>query len=806
VAPRPHIRVMTTDHLQAEAAFQQALILHRQGWFDQAERLYRQALNLEPQHFNSWHQLGIIAAQSGDHQRAVELFGRALTIDPRSAVACHNQGNALRALGKHADALASYDRSIDIKPDNAEVHFNRGIALAKLKRQTAAIASYDRAIALRADYADAYNNRGNALRLLARCDAALQDYEKAIELRPNDARAFFNRGVALAELGRHEAAIASYATAIELNRAYVDAYNNRGNLLRGLEQCAAAIDDFRRAIALAPQQAEAHNNLGITLLELKQYEDAAASFARCVALDSGDVITHINRGIALAKLQRYDAALASFAKAIALDPKCVAAYQHHGETLCELRQFEGAACSFEKALELEPDLPFLAGTLLHVRMQLCDWRNLAAATAGLVERLTRGEAVSPPFPLLAWSGSPALQRRAADIWARAECPRSGPPIVIEKRAKRPKLRIGYFSGDFRGHAVSYLTAGVFETHDRSRFEVLAFSFSADTQDEMRGRLRRAFDRFIDVRGMSDEEVAGLARSLQIDIAVDLGGFTLGSRLGIFALRAAPLQVGYLGYLGTIAAPYMDYLIADESIVPQSQREHYAEKIIYLESYQANDSKREIVGESFTRAQLGLPAQGFVFCCFNANYKITPDTFEGWMRILGRVAGSVLFLYAGNATAEGNLRKEASRRGVDAGRLVFDRWRPRREYLARFHAADLFLDTLPYNAGTTASDALWVGLPVLTCMGESFAGRVAGSVLRAIELPELIAGSPGEYERMAVELASEPVRLQAIREKLVRNRSRTRLFDTARLTADLERAYEQIHARYLDDLPPEHVGI
>jgi predicted O-linked N-acetylglucosamine transferase (SPINDLY family) len=506
----------------------------------------------------------------------------------------------------------------------------------------------------------------------------------------------------------------------------------------------------------------------------------------------------------LGRLQRRDAALDSFRRAIALDPKHVAAYQHHGEMLCELRQFEAAVGSFEKALELKEDLPFLAGTLLHVRMQICDWRNFAADTLGLSERLMRGEAVSPPFPLLAWSDSAALQRRAAEIWARAECPQGGAAIAIQKRAQGAKLRLGYFSGDFRGHAVSYLTAGIFETHDRSGFEVTAFSFGADTQDEMRGRLKRAFDRFIDVRGMTDEEVVRLARSLEIDIAVDLGGFTLGGRPGIFALRAAPLQVGYLGYLGTIAAPYMDYLIADPAIVPESHREHYAEKIIYLESYQANDSKREVIGESFTRGELGLPAGGFVFCCFNANYKITPGTFDGWMRILRQVEGSVLFLYAGNETAQRNLRREARSRGVDAGRLVFDKWRPRREYLARFHVADLFLDTLPYNAGTTASDALWVGLPVLSCMGESFAGRVAGSVLRAIELPELIAMSQEQYERMAVELASDPDRLAAIRRKLAHNRTHARLFDTVRLTRGLESAYDKIYARYHDDLPPEHI--
>jgi predicted O-linked N-acetylglucosamine transferase (SPINDLY family) len=567
------------------------------------------------------------------------------------------------------------------------------------------------------------------------------------------------------------------------------------------QEAHAAITD---ALVLRPHYAEAHLNRGNLFKELKQSNDALASYERAIAGDAGLAEAYHNRGVLQQELEQWRAALASYDRAIELKPNLAEAYFNRAGLQCILSDFPGAIESYSQVLALDPSLPFVLGHLQLARMQLCDWGDFGVHLARLTAGLELGEAVSAPLPMQVVSDSPALQRRAAEIWTRATCPPNPALPPIAKRRRHDKLRIGYFSGDFRGHAVSYLTAGIFETHDRSRFEVLAFSFSADTQDEMRDRLKRAFDRFIDVRGMTDEEVVRLARSLEIDIAVDLGGFTLGGRPGIFALRAAPLQLGYLGYLGTIAAPYMDYLIADQCIVPESHREHYAEKIIYLESYQANDSKREVVEESFTRGELGLPAGGFVFCCFNANYKITPSTFDGWMRILRGVPGSVLFLYAGNETAERNLRREARSRGVDAGRLVFDKWRPRREYLARFHVADLFLDTLPYNAGTTASDALWVGLPVLTCMGESFAGRVAGSVLRAIELPELIATSQEQYERMAVELATDPERLAAIRGKLAHNRGHAPLFDTVRMTRSLESAYDRIYARYHDGLPPGHI--
>jgi predicted O-linked N-acetylglucosamine transferase (SPINDLY family) len=710
----------------------------------------------------------------------------------------------LKELKRPEEALASYEQAIAFKADFVEAHANRGNVLKDLKRPEEALASYERAIALKADFAPAHYNRGTVLQQLKRREAALAGYERALELKGDFAEAHFNRGTVLQELERWDAALGSYDEAIGLKPDYVEALCYRGSVLQKLgrwQEAQAAISD---ALVLRPQYAEAHLNRGNLFKELKQSNEALASYERAIACDPGLAEAYHNRGVLQQELEQWRAALASYDRALALKPDLAEAYFNRAGLQCILSDFAGAIESYTRGLALDPNLQFVLGHLQLARMQLCDWGDFGVHLARLTAGLESGAAVSAPLPMQVVSDSAALQRRAAEIWTRATCPPNPALPPIAKRRRHDKLRIGYFSGDFRGHAVSYLTAGIFETHDRSRFEVLAFSFSADTQDEMRDRLKKGFDRFIDVRGMTDEEVVRLARSLEIDIAVDLGGFTLGGRQGIFALRAAPLQLGYLGYLGTIAAPYMDYLIADRSIVPESHREHYAEKIIYLQSYQANDSKREVVEESFTRGGLGLPADGFVFCCFNANYKITPATFDGWMRILRGVPGSVLFLYAGNETAERNLRREAQSRGVDAGRLVFDKWRPRREYLARFHVAELFLDTLPYNAGTTASDALWVGLPVLTCMGESFAGRVAGSVLRAIELPELIATSQEQYERMAVELAGDPDRLAAIRGKLARNRSHARLFDTVRMTRSLESAYDRICARYHDDLPPEHI--
>jgi predicted O-linked N-acetylglucosamine transferase (SPINDLY family) len=355
------------------------------------------------------------------------------------------------------------------------------------------------------------------------------------------------------------------------------------------------------------------------------------------------------------------------------------------------------------------------------------------------------------------------------------------------------------------HAVSLLAARLFETHDRSRFELTAFAFGADTRDGLRTRVEAAFDRFLPVDGLSDREVAMLARRLEIDIAIDLGGYTRDCRSGIFALRAAPIQVSYLGYLGTMGAEIMDYLIADPVLVPPDSRQHYSEKIAYLTSYQVNDSSRPLPDRAPTRDELGLPPRGFVFCSFNNSYKINPETFDSWMRILTAVPDSALFLLGGPTAVERNLRREAAARGVAPERLVFGGSLPLDRYLARFRAADLFLDTLPYNAGTTASDALWAGLPVLTVPGQAFAARMAASILTAAGLPELIAASRADYERQAIALAADPRRLAEMKQRLADNRRCCALFDTTAFTRDIEALYQQMYERHHAGLRPEHLN-
>ena len=592
---------------------------------------------------------------------------------------------------------------------------------------------------------------------------------RALAIRPDQAQGHNNLGAALADMKQYDAALASYDRALAINPGYADAYRNRGVALRDLRRYGAALECFERAIALAPGSAEA-----------------------C-----------FGRGVTLQNLRRYEPALESYDQAICINPQYVEALFNRGAVLVELKRHEAARDTLERALRIDPGYDFLYGTWLQARMRICDWNGLAGFDV-LEEKVSRGEKAATPG-ILSISASPALQRVAAEIWTSARVPGSDALGTLRPSPLRDRIRVGYFSSDFHTHPVALLCAGLFEAHDRSRFELTAFSSGPDTGDETRNRIKDAFEHFIDVRDMPDLEAASLARKLGIDIAVDLGGHTAESRTGIFAIRAAPVQASYLGYLGTMGASYMDYLIADPVIIPRGSRQYYAERIAYLPSYQVNDSKRRISDRRFTREELGLPVSGFVFCCFNNSYKITPPVFAGWMRILERVKGSVLFLYAETDSVKVNLRGEAVRKGVDPARLVFGSRLPLAEYIARYRMAGLFLDTAPYNAGTTASDALWAGLPVLTRAGETFASRVAASLLTALDLSELITTTQEEYEQRAVSLAHDAPGLEKIRLNLERGRATSPLFDTLSFTRSLEAVYAGMHERSRAGLAPDHLG-
>ena len=783
------------------------LSLYKLEQFNDAVASYNQAIALKPDFAEAYCNRGVALQEMNQLDDAVASYDQTIALKPDYAEAYCNRGNALQKLKQLDDAVANYDRAIALKPDYAEAYYNRGNALQELMRLNDAVASYDQAIALKPDFALAYNNRGNVLKELKQLDDALANYDQTIALKPDFAEAYSNRGNTLLELRQLDDAVTSYDRAIALKPDYAEAYSNRGNALQQLKQPDNAVGNYDQATALKPDYAEAYYNRGNALLEIRQLDDAVASYDRAIALKPDYAEACYNRGNALQELMRLNDAVASYNQAIALKPDYAEACYNRGNTLLKLRQLNDAVASYTKALALKPDGLFWLGMHLHTKMQICNWNAFDLHVSQLAEKIELHEKASSPFPIFAIADSLSLQKEAAKIYVQEKYPATYAFPAIAMRARHDKIHIGYYSADFHDHATACLMAELFETHDRSRFELIAFSFGPERTDGMRKRVTSAFDRFIDVRTQSDKKIALLSRELEIDIAVDLKGFSQDSRPGIFALRAAPIQVNYLGYPGTMGAEYIDYLIADRTLIPESSRPYYSEKIGYLpDCYQVNDAKRSIADKVFTRKELGLPETGFIFCCFNNNYKITPATFDGWMRILNKIEGSVLWLLEDNVTAVHNLRKEATKRGVDADRLIFAKRMPLPEHLARHRLADLFLDTLPCNAHTTASDALWAGLPVLTCMGESFAGRVAASLLNAIHLPELITATQDEYEALAIELAISPEKLRLIRKKLDQNRLTTPLFNTQLFTQHIEEAYRMMYERYQADLPPDHLFI
>lgn len=752
---------------------QRAAALFRAGDLAAAERFCNAVLGAKPDDFDALHLSAMVAAGRGRLEEADRLLSRALGKHRGSAEAHANHGNIKSARGLLPGALSSYDRALEMKPEFPDALNARGVVLQRLGRCSEALASHDLALKIKPDFPAALNNRGTALKDLGRLDEAFESYDRALALKPD----------------------------------FVEALNNRGSALKNVGRLDEALESYDQVIALKPDLAVAHYNRGAVLSTQKRHDEALASYDHALALKRDFPEALNNRGAALAALRRHQEALASYDRALLLWPAFADARSNRGAALSHLGRNDAASRDLEQALKLSPELPFAGGTLLHARMHCCDWQSYEEESSRVIADVRAGKRAIEPFMFLAVSDSAEDQLRCSQTWVNDQCPPSAGASWTGKRYRHDRIRVAYVSSSFHRHPLGYLMAGLFEQHDRTRFETIAISSGPDDRSAMRARLKAAFDRFIDVRQRSDREVVQLMRDLEIDIAVDRSGFSTGARPGIFYQRAAPIQVNYLAYPGTMGADFIDYIVADQVVVPREHHSWYEEKVVYLpDCYQVNDSSRSIAEHAPSRAELGLPDRGFVFCSFNNSYKTTPQMFDVWMRLLREVDGSVLWLLEGNAAAQHNLRREAATRQVHADRLIFARGVAHEDHLARHRRADLFLDTLPCNAHTTASDALWAGLPVLTCMGTTFAGRVAASLLQAIGLPELITGSLHEYVQLALRLASDSAQLDQIRQKLSSHRTTWPLFDTDRFRRHIEAAYIEMWERHQRGEPPASFSV
>jgi len=784
-------KVLTLDPRSDVACSNLAIIAAGRGNLTLAEQLFRQAVNLRPDDARGHHNLGSLLQQCGRPAEAVAAHQRAIALKSDYHEAYFGLGNALKLEGRLDEALVAYRHVTALKPDHAEAFNNVGVVLQQQGKSDLALAAYTRATELRPTYAEAYFNLGAALQEIRKLEDAVAAYRQAIVLRPDIAAGHNNLGTVLQELGLHEEALTAYAAAIERNPVYAEAHYNRGVTLQTLNRPTEALAVYRSAIALRPTYIDAINNAGIVLQILGRLHEAVLAHRQVLALNPEHAETWNNLGVALLAQSLLEEALAAFQRATAIKPDYAEAFYNEGNALRELGVLDGAIAAYQKALQLRPDYADAFSQLAYHRWRACDWTDHEASQDQLLQMVREGTARVPPFYLLSTPASPADQLACAQQWVAPLLQPAGeafPPL----REPRPRIRLAYLSGDFHEHATADLTAELFERHDRDRFEVVAYSYGRDDHSPMRRRLERAFDRFVDIAPLSHRNAAERIHEERVDILVDLKGYTHGARPQIMAYRPAPVQVNYLGYPATMGADFIDYIVVDSFVVPSDQQPFFTERLVHLPGcYQASDTRRIIATTAPPRADCGLPRDAFVFCCFNNSYKITPAFFEVWMRLLNAVRGSVLWLLAHNDLVRRNLRREAEQRGVDPDRLVFAAVVPRPEHLPRHRHADLFLDTLPCNAHTTANDALWDGLPILTCAGTTFAGRVAASLLTNLGLPQLIAASLPDYERLACELASEPERLLGIRNALAQRRASGTLFDCAQFTRQLEAAYLQM---------------
>jgi protein O-GlcNAc transferase len=616
------------------------------------------------------------------------------------------------------------------------------------------------------------------------------------------------QALALHRRGAVAEAAARYAEVLHADPGNAEAHCYLGMIACQHGRFAEGAERARQSLACDAGNPRAHVLLGRALAALGRPHEALASFDRAIALEPDAARAHGHRADLLAELGRNDEAIGSYDRALALAPDAVADWFNRGGALIAVGRYEDAIASFQRAAALDPKLAraeALRAPLYLSRLRICDWTNYRDDAAQLLSMIRVDEPLNVPFAAFFLPCSLAEQLQCARRYVQDLA--AAPPLWRGEIYGHDRIRVAYLSADFREHATSHLAAGLFEQHDRARFEITALSFGEDDNSAVRRRVVAAFERFIDVRAKIDQDIAELMRRHEIDIAVDLMGFTKDNRRGVLARRPAPIQVNYLGYPGTMGAPFIDYIIADATVIPDQHDACYAERVVRLAgSYQVNDDKRPIAAATPSRRDCGLPDDGFVFCCFNNTQKLNPDMFDVWMRVLRAVDNSVLWLLEGSGTASANLRAAAERRGVAARRLIFAAQAGLPEHLARQRVADLFLDTLPYNAHTTASDALWAGLPVLTQMGTTFAGRVAASLMRAVGLPELITATPQDYERRAIELAKNADALAAIRHKLAANRTTAPLFDTALVARRLEAAYAAMYQRYQAGLAPANITV
>lgn len=749
-----------------EQLINKAFRLQQEGELAKAKEHYRKALRIQPNNLTALNLLGVVNLLLKDIDNAIKCLTKVVEIDPNDLSALFNRANAYVETFKYDLALLDLNKLIVSQPNNPNAFLLMGNLYRKLNRLDDSILNYDKAIENKVDFFEAYFNKGLVLQVMNNLESAVLCYEKALTLNPSAISVYGKIASALYDLGNKE----------------------------------EAISILGKSLLIDSGDEEVFNSIGMLYAEMNKYDQAIDCYKKSIENNCDYPLAYYNLGLALNKLGSFDESISSYEKALCINPDWAEAYVGLGFSLAEKNKTPEAIDCFQKAIQIRPDFDFLEGMLIHMQMRICDWTDFDSKTSSHIKNLEGLNKSAVPFAILGLVDSPKLQQIAASIWANSKYPKPAIDFLFSRKEKNHPIRIGYFSSDFGDHPVTHLIFELLRLHNRKVFEVFGFNLRENKASKIGGNVKKAFDHFIDAHAMSDREVVDCARELQIDIAIDLGGYTDNARTSIFSQRVSPIQINYLGYIGSMGVDYIDYIISDDFVISEGNREYFTENIIYMpDCYQVSNPIREVSGKSIKRSEFGLPDDGFIFCCFCGSYKILPRTFSSWMNILKKVDGSVLWLISENDLVINNLKKYAAEMGINSERLIFSPRAPSDEYLLRYRLADLFLDTYPYNAGTVASDALWMGLPFVTLAGESFVSRMAGSLLVNIGLSELVTYTDIEYEEKAVELAADLKKLEEIKQKLSKNKNEYPLFDAAKFTDNFEMALSNIYSNYIDGL-------
>ena len=775
--------------------------------FDQLEQRLNdanKALAIKPDYEDAYYNMGIIFQQQNKLEEAIEAYKKAIALKPDYANVYNNMGVVLQEQSKPEEAIEAYKKAIALKPDYIIAYNNIGNIFKNQDMLEEAIEAYHKVVAIKPDYADAYYNIGTVLQQQNKLEESIEAYQKALVIKPDYADVYYNMGIVLQQQNKLEESIEAYQKALVIKPDYADVYYNMGIVLQQQNKLEEAIKACKKALAIKPDDASAYNNMGTILQQKNKLEEAVKAYKKALAIKPDDADAYNKMGIVLKKQNKLEEAIDAYKKSLDIRPDYADVYYNMGIVLQLQNKLEESIEAYNKALKIEHDHEGARVGKLYQSAKICNWGAIEE-DAKLIPELGILEKHVLPFCLLPLEDSPDRHLIRSKIHSNANYPEKPLPPK-DRLPKRPKrIRIGYFSSDFREHPVAHLIAKVPELHNRDQFEVFGYSLHGSSSDEMHQRLARSFDCFLYVQDMSDKDISLRARQDKIDIAVDLNGYTQNSRTRIFAYRAAPIQINYLGYPGTLGADFMDYIVADRFLIPDENQKYFNEKPLYLpNTYMPTDDCREISQKPMYRSDMGLPDDAFIFCCFNNNYKISSNEFDIWMRLLTKVENSVLWLRESNQFARINMKKEAQKRKVDPSRLVFADRVPMDEHLARQRLADLFVDTFAFNAHTTAADALWAGLPVVTKIGMGFASRVAGSLLNAVGLTDLVTQTEKDYETLILELATNPTKLAKIKEKLASNRLSQPLFNTELYTKHLENGYHQAYQNYFDGNLPKTV--